>query len=369
MRTDNSLARLLELALAVIVSVLASSSRVDAVPITYTMVIEHASGQLGSLAIDPVNHYLRFTFQGDTQDVAQWAFTATYPTSGYQIRAGTASVEVLDHTSSAVVARATFAPEDGIFVSIDNLNQGIGFGSFGVATPNASSFGEPIYPYAIAAGYVTPGPLRSFDLKSDFQLCQPQGLTCPFSVPGPGYDARSCVGNVEIPCGAPIALTMSSGSGPLTVNQYGPCGDTQHPCPTGYFSAVTHPVVPFTAFHATVLFVGEPPHTFVLQGGFTLGAASNGINPLTSAVTLQLGTFAVTLPPNSFEREGQVFVFNGLRDGVSLQMRIMPETANHYRFQVQGQGADLTGTAPPVTVTLTIGDDTGTTTAGIERDD
>jgi len=361
--------RLPKLALFLFLLLPAFSPRVHAVPITYTMIIEHASGQLGSLTIDPLNHYLRFTFQGDTQEVASWAFVATYLTSGYQIRSGSASVEVIDHTSGTVLARATFAPEDGIFVSVDNLNQGIGFGSFGVANPSATSFGQPIYPYAItgAPNFPAPGPLRTYDLKSDFQLCQPQGLTCT-SVNGQGYVALSCVDNTEIPCGAPIALVMTSGS-TLLVNQYGPCGVAPHPCPTGYFEAVTHAAVEFSVFNAALRLNEESADSFSLQGRFTLGASSNGINPPKSVVTLQLNSYTVTLPVGSFTSEQEGYSFEGVVNGLSLKMQIRSLSARHYSFHAAGHGTSFVGIAPPVTVGLTIGDDSGTTTAHITPDD
>ncbi|MGH6796409.1 MAG: hypothetical protein ACREDD_07210 [Methylocella sp.] len=65
------------------------------------------------------------------------------------------------------------------------------------------------------------------------------------------------------------------------------------------------------------MFELSPNHdSFEIQSGFTLGSASNGINPPTQPVTLQLAA---------------------------------------------AQNASLTGTVKPVPVTLAIGADTGTT--------
>jgi hypothetical protein len=46
---------------------------------------------------------------------------------------------------------------------------------------------------------------------------------------------------------------------------------------------------------------------------------------------------------------------------VSLQVRIALIGTQEYSIQAKGTGADLTGFANPVTLTLTIGDDCGAT--------
>jgi hypothetical protein len=55
------------------------------------------------------------------------------------------------------------------------------------------------------------------------------------------------------------------------------------------------------------------------------------------------------------------FMFVGTINGVSISAKITPQGGNNYTFQFTSTGANLTGTANPVNVTLTIGDDTGTT--------
>src|SRR6267143_1727646 len=121
------------------------------------------------------------------------------------------------------------------------------------------------------------------------------------------------------------------------------------------------PVVPFSAFNAAPEIGSD---RFELNGRFTLGEGSNGINPHTEAVTLQLGTFSVTMPQASFKkaRDGR-YVFEGSIDGAALELRIAPVTTNSYTFNAEGSGANLSGTVNPVSVVLTIGDDGGATTA------
>ncbi len=106
---------------------------------------------------------------------------------------------------------------------------------------------------------------------------------------------------------------------------------------------------------------------FELKSSFTLSStASNGINPVTEGVTLQVGTFTATIPLGSFKKhededEDAFFSFNGVIDGVRLKALIKRTGTLRYAFQAKAKGADLTGTKNPVPVMLTIGDDSGTT--------
>lgn len=90
----------------------------------------------------------------------------------------------------------------------------------------------------------------------------------------------------------------------------------------------------------------------------------NGINPVTENVTLQIGLFSVTIPPGSFQKNPNGrFAFQGVINGVSLQVQIVPLGNNIFTFKADGTGVDLTGLSNPVTVVLTTGIDSGTTTA------
>ena len=101
---------------------------------------------------------------------------------------------------------------------------------------------------------------------------------------------------------------------------------------------------------------------------FTLGSNNNGIAPLTEAVTVQVGTFSTTIPAGSFTQNKGRFTFEGVINGVRLEAVLRSLTlGNDYEFKVEGKDADLTGTANPVTVGLTIGDDSGSTTVTAEH--
>lgn len=112
------------------------------------------------------------------------------------------------------------------------------------------------------------------------------------------------------------------------------------------------------------------PPSFDLTSTFTLGAGTNGIDPLTEAVYLEVGepgVYSVTIPAGSFHelahgKKVGSYVFSGVIDGVSLSVQIVPLGLNTYEFKANGSPADLTELTNPVTVTVSIGDDIGTKT-------
>jgi hypothetical protein len=131
----------------------------------------------------------------------------------------------------------------------------------------------------------------------------------------------------------------------------------------------TNPLVPFASSFAKLEITAGPPSSFQLNESFTLGMNSNGINPVTENVTLRLGTFSVTIPAGSFQQNPNGrFAFQGTINGVSLQVQIVPLGNNMFTFKAEGEGTgvDLTGFTNPVTVVVTIGIDSGTTTVTAE---
>jgi len=100
---------------------------------------------------------------------------------------------------------------------------------------------------------------------------------------------------------------------------------------------------------------------FKIEGNFTLGSSSNGIDPLTEDVTLEVGSFAVTIPAGSFESGKKGYEFEGDINAVGVKFEIHTLGEGNYYFEADFEGVDLSGTTFPVDVTLTIGDDSGTT--------
>jgi parallel beta-helix repeat protein len=131
--------------------------------------------------------------------------------------------------------------------------------------------------------------------------------------------------------------------------------------------------IPFATFDTRLLlFINQPvKDRFSAKGSFTLGDASNGIDPLTEKLVFSLvdtdGTFfEQTLPPGSFHRiEHRSFLFRAVRGSSGIHLMIIRPTnsAGGYAFEIIGKKLDLSAADnPPVTVSLRIGDDAGSET-------
>jgi len=119
--------------------------------------------------------------------------------------------------------------------------------------------------------------------------------------------------------------------------------------------------MPFSSFSGK-LELDLDAGSFELNAGFTLGAGGS-INPPTQPVSLTIGTYSVTIPAGSFVRHIEGYAFEGVINGVSLELLIkFGSTPGSYRLLAEGRGgANLKGTTNPVTVTLSIGNDMGAT--------
>ena len=121
----------------------------------------------------------------------------------------------------------------------------------------------------------------------------------------------------------------------------------------------------FAAFAVSLKFDVDPKvndDAFSMTATFTLGPTSNGIAPLTEAVTVQVGTFSTTIPAGSFRLKKGQYTFAGIINGTKLTAVLKPLIlGNDYSFTAVGLRTDLTGTVNPVTVGLTIGGDSGST--------
>lgn len=181
-----------------------------AAPVTYTFTATGPiTGTLGSVSIGGTNQLLTFTFVGNTADVLSF----TTPVNGHEILVGTGTVSATDLTTHSVVAQGTFSAADGIFVSIDNVNGGVGFGSAGVPFP-----GQPAYPL----GFFGDASLLTYNLLSNTALAGTN-------------DALSCFGFPTI-CNSPVALATSSGNLIL-----GAAGNVFDLVDNGTFTAVLAP--------------------------------------------------------------------------------------------------------------------------------
>lgn len=129
---------------------------------------------------------------------------------------------------------------------------------------------------------------------------------------------------------------------------------------------------PFVAFTSKVE-IGFGPKVgtdeFEIKSTFTLGSGSNGINPISEKVILRIGSFGTVISDGSFiqDKKGR-YKFEGVIDGVRLEIVITSLGRNQFEFKVEGKGADFTETVNPVAVHITIGDDAGLITVNAELD-
>jgi hypothetical protein len=171
------------------------------------------SGSLGNVQFSDAD--ITLFFAGDTSNVIPFAvyqipFAEPFA-SGYEILAGTASVVIDD--GSGTLLQGEFLPGAGIFVSVDNQNGGVGFGSFGVPPWDPNFPILPVYPMGVAVGRI---PVSTYDLKSAIFV---------------SGDVISCVNfPILFDCGGGVALPTTAGPLILNPNLSGEFG-------TGYFSA------------------------------------------------------------------------------------------------------------------------------------
>ena len=207
-----------------------------------------------------------------------------------------------------------------------------------------------------------------------------------FFPPGPAtlvaYDASGAVVGSSTEA-APLffILSVSASSSPITkIGITVPPGSTYFDNLTiTYITELTDiPFDDFTVKKAEIEFADEDDDDddydgddeddddgdkFEVEGSFTLGADSDGIDVATEEVIVGFGTFSQTIAAGAFIREddheGWEF------DDGNLKVTIRDEG----EFEVKGRDIDLSGTdaSSPVDFSLQIGDDLGDTT--IELDD
>jgi hypothetical protein len=145
--------------------------------------------------------------------------------------------------------------------------------------------------------------------------------------------------------------------------------------------------IPFASLNAK-LELDVDDGTFRLKARFRLGPGGS-INPLTEAVTLGIGPYSVTIPAGSFKRHGEVYEFEGVIRRVRLEVSIRQRCREdgrdfddsegpnrrgcegndaYYNLSAEGRGANLKGIANPVAVTVSIGDNSGTTDVPVDLD-
>jgi M6 family metalloprotease-like protein len=105
---------------------------------------------------------------------------------------------------------------------------------------------------------------------------------------------------------------------------------------------------------------------------FTLGAASDGIDPPSEPTNFSIGTLAFALPAGAWRvqtapKTPLTFTFEGIASGVVLDVKLIQLGPARYEFRATGRGKPVRDIRSPELVTLGFGDETQTTTASVDR--
>jgi hypothetical protein len=131
------------------------------------------------------------------------------------------------------------------------------------------------------------------------------------------------------------------------------------------------PVVrPFDDFNITdaLAFFNFPNQDFfLLEGEFTLGSATDGIDPPNELVEIQFGTALVSIPSGHWRAEGGRFRVDAFISGIFISGVIVHESGDTFEFVISAVIVeDLPGISEDVDIGLTIGNDSGSTNITME---
>jgi YVTN family beta-propeller protein len=109
------------------------------------------------------------------------------------------------------------------------------------------------------------------------------------------------------------------------------------------------------------LFISQSKSYFELLSNITLGSGADWLNPVTDPVTIQVGSFAATIPPGSFKgAQYGPWTFDGTVNGAVIHSVIWLTGTKQYQVLAKVQQANIAGAKNPVTVRLTLGPNSGT---------
>lgn len=159
------------------------------------------------------------------------------------------------------------------------------------------------------------------------------------------------------------------GSSPLVLNSYTTAGLTY-----GLHSVAAYPAKAcassnLSTLSATLTISSTSPPAFDLEATLSLNT-SLAINPLTQAVTIQVGAVSLDLPAGSLKlfqngSNSGTYVFQGSDDGTNLKLSITPLGQNQFQISAYDKQADLSSLTGNVTVTVGIGGNTASTTVPV----
>jgi len=317
-----------------------------------------ASGTLNGKPFS--NADVQLDFFGDTSTTQHYSVpnpSGGGRTSGYinlTSTSATFGIYVFNATTGryTTVGTGTFQPSARIFISVDNTNGGIGFGSFSVPPGHAGFPGQPVYPGAILVPACCVSPnVSTYSLQSNFFVSAYQ-LGC-YGFPGACHT------------GKPLATT----AGPLVFNQI-TVGQGQFNAQVFQYAAVQ----PMSGLSATVVVhplasgstAASELNRFSVQGTFQLGDGAEDVDPANQDVVLRLGNQEFVIPAGSFEGSKEAgYAFQGKVGGVALRAALTPQNETDYSFQVEAAG--VPALPDRLAVRLTLGSAVGRTIVKSER--
>jgi hypothetical protein len=161
----------------------------------------------------------------------------------------------------------------------------------------------------------------------------------------------------------PVADCTDTNDKPVKTDQRGIKRPQGSACDTGAFELVQ--TIPFASFKALLAIQTSQPSGFGLKSSFTLGSTSNGIDPLTEPVTLQIAKYSVEIPAGSFHQlwnsPSAPYVYEGTINGTKLAVGFIPLGGKNYELNAVGLPVAWGGVTNPVAVSLTVGNDGGST--------
>jgi hypothetical protein len=211
------------------------------------------------------------------------------------------------------------------------------------------------------------GPLGDTDPPT---LTVPGAITVDATSPAGAVITFTASATDTVDGDVPVTCTPKSGSlfliGTTTVSCS--ASDKAGNTATATFDVLVRPfIVRFAAFAAKVEV--EELNALEVETMFHLGAASNGIDPTREDVALRLGALEVTMAAGSFRLDEKArFRFEGVVDGVFVEAQIRSLKTGGFEFKADLRGAAAASIGMRVEVSLTVGDDTGTTVGTVHRE-
>lgn len=175
-------------------------------------------------------------------------------------------------------------------------------------------------------------------------------------------------------------IALSPGSPAIDVIPLANCGDQASPpnpiitdqrlfprpdageakCDIGAYEVQDTSLTHFSPFSGS-LRIDPDAGVFYLNGRFELSTSAT-FDPTTQPVAFSVGSYAVRLPAGSFVKNETGYVYQKTVNGIYLCLLIkFTSTSGSYVLQANRTGGTLSSTTSPVLVTLTVGNNTGST--------